>query len=350
MTPSAFLPTLLQKITSDLLAASGFSKLEPDDMQLVRLAGDGSQRCFYRLAEGQFVLVVPAVGDVHGLAEAKAGFDISRHLAACGVPVPQIYGFDEKTGILLCEDLGDVLLYDLVRQEQSENKPDAGMKEIYKQVISKLVHMQLTGAENFDPAWCWQTERYDRELMIKRESDYFLTSLCNTYCGIKKIDEQVRTECTLIADRAARAPADFFLHRDFQSRNLMIRDNKIKIIDFQGGRLGPLAYDLASLLIDPYTALSPAFREELREFYLDELNARIRYDRKQFAAEYYLQALQRNLQMLGAFAFLFGKQGKPFFKQFITPALIELQAHLAKPEGDDYPALAKLTEQCLKQA
>ena len=118
--------------------------------------------------------------------------------------------------------------------------------------------MQVRGAVSFDPKWCWDTPQYDRMLMLERESGYFLQAFWQDLLGMEE-PPGLQEEFFELADRAARIPAGYFLHRDFQSRNIMIHGGEACIIDFQGGRLGPLAYDLASLLIDPYVALPDDF-------------------------------------------------------------------------------------------
>ncbi len=142
-----------------------------------------------------------------------------------------------------------------------------------------------------------------------------------------------------------KAPSNFFLHRDFQCRNLMVHHNSVRFIDFQGGRLGPLAYDLASLLLDPYAGLPLSVQDHLTVVYLEALQQEIPYNPDQFRREYVFLALQRNLQILGAFAFLSQVRQKPFFAQFLRPALVSLSGLLAKSEAAEYAGLRHLTTQ-----
>ncbi|HID70579.1 MAG TPA: hypothetical protein EYP35_09035, partial [Desulfobacterales bacterium] len=181
----------------------------------------------------------------------------------------------------------------------------------------------IRGAEGFDAAWCWDTPCYDKKLMLERESGYFLRAFWKGLLG-REEPSGLQEEFVLLAEKAATIPAGFFLHRDFQSRNIMIHREEPCFIDFQGGRPGPLAYDLASLLIDPYVALSDEFQIELLETYLDELERLTEVDRRKFIEEYLLLALHRNLQIVGAFAFLSTERKKVFFSQFIKPALVSL--------------------------
>jgi aminoglycoside/choline kinase family phosphotransferase len=209
--------------------------------------------------------------------------------------------------------------------------------------------MQVRAADGFDPAWCWDTPRYDRQLMVERESGYFLRACCTDLLGLDFDRPAVAAECNLLADEAAQAPAGFFLHRDFQCRNIMLADGSVRFIDFQGGRIGPLAYDLASLLLDPYAALPEGIQEHLIGVYLRALREEIAYDPEQFRHEYLALALQRNLQIIGAFAFLSQVRRKPFFVRYLEPALASLDRLLAKPEAAGYAALHTLTGQCRQE-
>ena len=129
----------------------------------------------------------------------------------------------------------------------------------------------------------------------------------------------------------------------------MIKDGQVRCIDFQGGRFGPLAYDLASLLLDPYAGLPETTQEHLRLVYLEALQDLIPYDAEQFQHEYVFLALQRNLQILGAFSFLSQVRQKSFFAQFISPALSTLGALLARPEAAGYAHLRSLVNQCRQE-
>ncbi len=317
----------------------------PDQVCLQPISPDGSQRRFHRLIgpDGERVLVIqPPAEDKSGLQEAEAAFHIGRHLYELSIPVPEVYGFEQDSGRLFVEDLGDQRLYDLLQDAADEQR-----LKWYSQVVVELVRMQVHGSRDFSASWCWDTPCYDRQLMLERESGYFLQALCRDFLDLAFDREAIERECILLAKRASRAPADFFLHRDFQSRNIMIKAGKIRIIDFQGGRRGPLAYDLASLLIDPYVALSEPLQQEIRQLYFTRLQEYLPYDRGRFEREYILLALQRNLQILGAFAFLSRQRKKRFFSNFIEPALDSLNSLLAKPEAADYAGLRKLAGQCL---
>ena len=326
-----------------LLAAQGFS---PEIEVADRMAGDGSDRQFYRLAVGELSLlaILPGAGQPQGMAEARAAYVIGQHFFRCGAAVPRIYGLAEECGLILCEDLGDTKLHDLVLRHGAEAEE---VEAYYRQALAALAHLQTETRHGFQPDWCWDTPRYDRALMLARESGYFRKALCEDFLGMSGLPQGLDREFVFLAERAAQEPADFILHRDFQSRNLMVCEGKIRIIDFQGARLGPLGYDPASLLIDPYAGLSSDRQQALLGCYLDALAAHIPLDRGRFLEGYYYMALQRNLQILGAFAFLSQNRGKEFFRQFIKPAAATLHQHLAAPQGRDFPCLRAVVEQAI---
>jgi hypothetical protein len=323
---------------------------QPGEPAFSVLAGDGSQRAFFRLrfaGQAAVIAVLPACRDLAQIAEARSAWQIGTHLYRAGVPVPEPLAHDEASGAILFEDLGDLRLHEYLQGRG--DKDDAELLRIYGEVVRELARMQVQGSQGFQESWCWQTPRYDRKLMLSRESGYFLEALCQELLGLRPDTAPLCREFEEIAGHAAAAPGRYFLHRDFQSRNLMLKEGRVRIIDFQGGRLGPLGYDLASLLIDPYTGLSEAVQDTLLAEYLRELARCTAYDPDRFRQEYFYLALQRNLQILGAFSYLGGRRGKSFFLPFIRPALLTLQARLAKEGRGRYPVLSQLVETCQEQ-
>lgn len=303
-----------------------------------RMAGDGSDRIFYRLSHSTpLIAVFPGSQQDKGLEEARSSFQIGVHLAERGVAVPEIFAYEPRTGALLFADLGDTLLH-TARQEADTF---AEVEPFYHQAIEALVKMQVTGAEGFNADYCWDTSHYDLSLMLERESGYFMRSFCRHYMGMIQDNPRLAVEFEKMARRAARQDNSYLLHRDFQSRNLMIHQGGIVIIDFQGARFGPLAYDIASLLLDPYASLTTEEQEELLDYYLLELGRKIKVDPAVFKDDYHVLAIQRNLQILGAFAYLSQVKGKVFFSAFIGPALDSLSI-LVDRVKDDYPELHAL--------
>jgi aminoglycoside/choline kinase family phosphotransferase len=326
-----------------LLTEAGITAKNEHNLTVTPLTGDGSSRKFWRIAQddkGLCLAVAPSSTDVKDMAEARAARAIGLHLLQRKVPVPEQYGWSEEYGILLFEDLGDCKLHDyvLTEQKKGENTGSGGIRSMYGKVVADLAMMQVLGAKGFDLDWCWDTARYDRALMLERESGYFLRAFWQNLLG-KEEPSGLQEEFAALADRAAMIPADYFLHRDFQSRNIMLHQGETRFIDFQGGRLGPLGYDLASLLIDPYVSLSEALQDELLELYLDTVEGMISVDRGMFKEEYLFLALQRNLQIVGAFAFLSKQRKKVFFRQFLQPALSSLSILMGRELFSDMEVL-----------
>jgi hypothetical protein len=319
--------------------------LFPENWEIQPVLSDGSTRLFFRirLQRGNICLAAaPALTKSEDLAEARSAYHIGSHLAYSGVPVPEIFGWDEKSGLILFEDLGDQRLHDLKERENAND-----LRTWYTEVIDRLVHMQLAGAQGFDTDWCWDTWRYDRKLMIARESRYFLKAFWQDVLG-HAVPDGIEDEFLAIACLIDGKVRDVFLHRDFQSRNIMIKNDKIRIIDYQAGRLGPPGYDLASLLIDPYAALTQEFQDELFEYYLSVPALRSAFPLNELKMQYPFLALQRNLQIIGAFSFLSKVRKKPFFSSYILPSLVMLCRRMQEPVFTDFPVLKKMADTSLK--
>ncbi len=347
---------LLESAQKLLVACGKMSQAEAEalvtDGRCSKIDSDGSTRRFWRLTrdDGPFCLIAaPAGTSPVELAESRSAWFIGRHLFKKGVPVPELYGWDQSSGVLLFEDLGDTRLHDIVMQERrTPLLPGAAALTCYQSVLEHLAAMQYLGAADFDPSWCWDSARYDTRLMVEKESGYFLRAFWQDLLG-NQCDEGVVDELRDIARQAGEAPADFFLHRDFQSRNIMVQDGTVRFIDFQGGRLGPLGYDLASLLIDPYSSLPLSVQDELVAFYLKAINRYLVIDAVDFKKQYTLLALQRNLQIVGAFSFLYKMRHKPFFMDFIRPSLVSLSLRLEDPLFKDYPLIRTMVNRGTKE-
>jgi aminoglycoside/choline kinase family phosphotransferase len=304
---------------------------------------DGSDRRFFKIRwEGKPALAIePSPGDI-GTSETYSYVAIGNHLARAGIPVPKIYDFNKDTGIIVVEYLGDRHLQTEVLALISQSKWSQ-VKELYRQVLSLLAKMQVWGCRGFNREWCYDSEYYDSKLAKEREAFYFLQSFVEDLMGYSKTPE-LEDELARLASRVDFIDdKEYFLHRDFQSRNILIRNRALKVIDFQGGRLGPLSYDVAALLLDPYVALPETVWSELLQFYLDELDAlSIDLDEAVFKREFYLLALLRTMQALGAYSYLYLKKGKVFFKPYISPALSNLKALLVRKDFEKLDHLKSL--------
>jgi len=302
------------------------------------LAGDGSDRRFFRLLGSPTVVLLyhplPPGGDVN---ENDSYFQIGRHLRARGAPVPEIYHYCRGEGWMLVEDLGDISL-DAVLKGQS----GAGQIPFwYRQALDILVDLQIDGLEGFDPAWCFDTRVVDGPFLKERECGYFVGAFLQGHLGLKVDPADLAPDFHRLVSAAFSSSARYFLHRDFQSRNLMIKDGRLRVIDFQGARLGPLGYDVAALLIDPYVGLNPQLQDELLDYYLAVVKKRVAVEETAFRRRYRYLALSRNLQILGAFGYLTRVKQKTFFARYIPGAVRELRRRLGERAGE-FPRLEEV--------
>ncbi|MBM4284132.1 MAG: aminoglycoside phosphotransferase [Deltaproteobacteria bacterium] len=308
------------------------------DLNRVRpLAGDGSERRFYRL-EGAPSLVLlwhphPPGGAVN---ENDSYVLIGRHLRRRGLPAPEIYEYSREEGWALLEDLGNLSL-----EEALAGRPAGQRRGWHRRALDLLIDLQFEGITGFDPAWCFDTPAVTPEFLLERECGYFLREFVQGCLGMKIPATELAPDFARLVARALPGGPAWLMHRDFQSRNLMVQGERLRLIDFQGCRLGPLGYDVAALLIDPYVDPAPDEQEELLDYYLGRLGERLPGGTDAFRDAYEHLALSRNLQILGAFGFLTRSRGKPQFARSIPPALASLKRRLAALAGD-YPRLARL--------
>lgn len=304
------------------------------------LSGDGSDRKWYRATLGNRSLIIADHGiqTTGGPSEVDAYAYIGRHLRARRVPVPEILSHDPFSGLAVVEDLGDENLQTHVRRLNGKDE----ILNAYKAVIDSLVETALRGAENFDVSRTCQTPRYDRELILEKECRYFVDAFANTCLGLAIDFETLRPEFEFLADRALEHAATGFMHRDMQSRNIMVKNGQFHFIDFQGGRLGPLQYDLASLLIDPYVSLPDDICAELVDHCVQRLSERIETNPSEFETCYRYCRVTRNLQILGAFGFLTRVKAKPWFEQYIPAAIRALKTNIRAVESPRLGQLASL--------
>jgi NDP-sugar pyrophosphorylase family protein len=323
-----------------------FQRVFPDNrMRTVNrehLKGDGSDRQWYRLKCGQksMILVDHGIKESDRIDEADAFVNIGRYLFERGLPVPQIYAADTFAGYAFVEDLGNLDLQTAVRQSGSFEK----VIGLYQRVIHLLTKFSASGADQFDTAWCYQTSRYTKSMILEKECRYFVDAFLNTYLGLKIRYADFKNEFEYLAENALKHAVQGLMHRDFQSRNIMIHNDQIYFIDFQGARMGPIQYDLASLLIDPYVDLPQDIQIQLLVYALEKLRERMKLDTDNFKRCYRFCCLTRNLQILGAFGHLTRVKGKMHFEKYIPAAVRTLEQNLKNHEGDKLPMLSALAD------
>lgn len=292
------------------------------DYNIRKLAGDGSKRIFERIYINDpglsFVLMSNFPADDLLRKENLAYLKIGKHLKNKGMPLPKIHDYDLKRGFFILEDMGDTSL-----QDKALGNRDRIL--IYEKVLDILAELQIYGIKDFKPGWCCQTKSYDYNLMKNYEAHYFRDAFLRDFIKADFDLTILDKPFERIISAVLEADNNYLLHRDFQSRNIMYRSNdRLSILDWQGARSGPLAYDLASLLFDPYTDLSDDERESLFDTYcrlLDYYNV----TKVELLKRYYpYAAIMRLLQAAGAYSNLSMNQGKSYFEKYIPPALKSL--------------------------
>jgi aminoglycoside/choline kinase family phosphotransferase/dTDP-glucose pyrophosphorylase len=312
-TPETFTDAALETLLTSLHKKSPVLHKE-------RLCGDGSDRRWWRIrwADGSSLIV--ADHGIQGLttpSEATACLALGKHLAASGIPVPAIPGQDLFAGLVAMEDLGDTRLHDLILQ----SGPKACLP-YYEKIIALFPAMKKA-ASGFIPEMAFTFPLYDRKLILERECGYFERAFLRNDLGLDSLPAGLSRAFLHLAEKTLENGCLGLMHRDLQSRNIMIHEGFPRIIDFQGAMAGPLQYDLAALLLDPYADLPSDMRETLFEK-TKTLMAGEGVCPESFRKGYTYAALCRNLQILGAFSFLSREKGKVFFKEFIPKALSTL--------------------------
>jgi aminoglycoside/choline kinase family phosphotransferase len=290
--------------------------------RVVQLQGElgGSGRKIIRISDGQR----SAVGILHGVREENAAFlAFSRHFRRHGLPVPEIYGENLEQGAYLEQDLGSTTLFDFLQSNRPGEVIAASVVEAYRKVVAVLPRFQVDAARDLDYSICYPRGRFDRQ-SIAWDLNYFKYYFLRL-AGIPFSEQALEDDFDRLTELLLSAPQDYFLYRDFQSRNVMLVDGQPYFVDYQGGRKGALQYDIASLLYDAKADLPPELRQQLLDYYLNQLANHIRLDHEEFLRYYYGFVYVRIMQALGAYGFRGFYERKPHFLQSVPYALKNLR-------------------------
>ena len=343
-TPASFSQAVYDK-TAPTAFAKAFGPKDYSRIEQTLLAGDGSDRRWYRISSNSHSLIMADHGirSGPGTTETESFIKIGEHLRKQKIPVPKIYHSDLFSGQVYMQDLGDINLQAVIFKEANNKK----IIRFYQQVIDQTISMSVHGAESFDLSWTFQTKAYDAQLILEKECRYFVDAFLNLYLKLDVAYLDLKTDFECLADYAIENAVTGFMHRDLQSRNIMVANGKIFFIDFQGARLGPIQYDLASLLTDPYVNLSESIQEILTDYCVDRLGQLISIDKSKFFQGYRYCSITRILQSLGAFGFLSKAKNKPFFEQFIPIALNNLYKRLQSRKTNQFHLLTQTVKNAL---
>jgi len=265
-----------------------------------------------------------AIGIVYGVREENIAFlDFSKHFRRHGLPVPEIYGEDLDHGVYLEEDLGNTTLYEFLSKNRKAATIAAPVVEAYRKVVAILPRFQVEAGRDVNYEACYPIGSFDRQ-SVAWDLNYFKYYFLRL-AGVPFNEQALEDDFGRLTDFLMTADRHYFLYRDFQSRNILLRDGQPFFVDYQGGRKGALQYDIASLLFDAKADLPPQLRQELLDHYLDALGGYIKVDREAFMKHYYAYVYVRILQALGAYGFRGFYERKQHFLQSVPFAVKNLR-------------------------
>lgn len=296
------------------------SRFDASISHIDMLPASGSSRLYYRVHSSLPYSVIACLGT--NVDENKSFLYFADFFFSQGLAVPEIYAVEEGGMLYLLSDLGslDVLQY-------KKTLSDSEVMDLYKRIIGDLLQFQFLGAQA-DFSHCFVRQSFD-ETAMKWDLSYFkyyYVKLSGIDCNDQKMEEDFDSVLAFLA----KADAQYFMYRDFQARNILITDNSLRYIDFQGGMQGALQYDLVSLLFQAKAELSEDMRTELLEFYISELEKRISVNRQDFVDLYYGFALIRMLQTLGAYGLRGIVERKEHFIASIPAAVENVKTYIHK--------------------
>jgi len=261
-----------------------------------------------------------AIGVLYNVREENVAFlEFSRHFRHHGLPVPEIYGDDLSHDAYLEEDLGEITLFEFLSENRDGENIAPSVVEAYRKAIAVLPRFQVEAGRTLNYKVAYPRASFDRQ-SIAWDLNYFKYYFLRL-AGVPFNEQALEDDFARLTRFLLTADRDYFLYRDFQSRNIMLRDGEPWFLDYQGGRKGALQYDIGSLLFDAKADLPPSVREHLLDYYLQELAKFAPIDRNAFLRHYYSYVYVRIMQALGAYGFRGFYERKPLFLQSVPYAL-----------------------------
>ena len=304
-----------------------------DYLHVHPLTGSASNRQYFRLSDGQ-TSCIGVIGLSAG--ENNAFISMAAHFKAKEIPVPEVYSVSEDGMAYIQEDIGDDTLFRKLKDEDAQ--------QLLCKAIRCLPDIQFKGAEDFDFSLCHPIRKFDRRLVLF-DLNYF------KYCFLKpsglEFDEvRLQDDFENFADALTSVDCDTFMYRDFNARNVMVRNGEPYFIDFQGGMQGPVHYDVASFIWHARAGYSQEQKEQMLDEYLNALNAYVSVDKATFIETLRLFVLFRTMQILGAYGFRGLVEQKAAFVVSIPDAISSLASQL-ESSFDEYPYLISVLRQLI---
>ncbi|MBR4469119.1 MAG: phosphotransferase [Bacteroidales bacterium] len=340
----------IQNILAELTRSIGETPKE-----ILPIVESGSARKYFRIITDNKSLIGTYSNNVE---ENEAFLCFSKHFHDLGLNVPEVFAVNEERTCYLQSDFGDDNLFAHVQKALiASSGPSTGsgalasysdnVIELYKKALSHLVKLQVLGHQGLDYSKAYPTERFDRQAIID-DLNYFKYYFIKPHEEIDFNETRLGKDFEAFADFVSQAPCDFFMYRDFQSRNIMVKDGELYFIDFQGGRKGPLNYDVVSLLYQVKAQVPQAIRDELVNYYKAELSQYMSPEAVKFDTYQPYFVYLRLMQVLGAYGFRGLIQKKSHFIESIPYALREIEALSKGTPLTAYPELQSVISQLNK--
>lgn len=326
---------LKQKITE--LFESQFGE---NPIQIKELPSSGSSRVYFRIISANHKALAAYNSDKK---ENAAYIAFTKHFEKYGLPVTKIFAEDPDNNIYLIEDLGDETLFVYLENHRLEGF-SAQTTTLYKDVLDNLLRFQIDASGGLDYSVCYPRAAFDKQSMMWDLSyfKYYFLKLAQIHFDEQKLED----DFNVFADYLLQADSGYFMYRDFQSRNIMISDNRLYFIDYQGGRKGALQYDVASLLYDAKAAIPQPVRQELLDYYIGKLKQKIEINESEFRRHFYGFVLVRIMQAMGAYGFRGYYEKKVHFLKSIPYAVANLKWII---ENEGLPVKADTLLEVFKQ-
>ena len=303
-----------------------------------QLTGSGSNRRYFRMTGPRSLIAVCG----ESTAENRAFIYMARHFRNKGIPVPEVLAVSDDESCYIQEDLGDTLLFNAITNGRTTGEFSDYEKGLIRKSIARLPSIQFKGAEGMDFGMCYPLSDFNRRTVMW-DLNYF------KYCflkatGISFNESTLEDDFEAMTDILLKASSDTFMYRDFQSRNVIIKDEEPYFIDFQGGRKGPIYYDVASFLWQAKANFNSELREEMIDTYISEASEFTDINPAEFRQTLHHFVVFRTMQVLGAYGFRGLLERKAHFIESIPYALNNLQT-LFKHHLNEYPYLSKVLVQ-----
>jgi len=287
------------------------------------LPSSGSLRSYFRMQSANQHAIGAYNPDRY---ENRAFLEFSKHFRSAGLNVPEIYRENETECIYLLEDLGSTTLFAYINQHRQGKDLNEDIINIYKTIVTELPNFQIKAGRNLNFTLCYPRQQFDQQSMLW-DLNYF------KYCFLKPMriafnEQSLEEDFQTLSDYLLQTETDYFMYRDFQSRNILLKDGVPFYIDYQGGRKGALQYDLASLLYDARAEIPDSVREMLIAEYFKTISKYFKIQSKTFLKYFQGYVLLRIMQAMGAYGFRGLYEKKELFLQSIPRALINLSVLL----------------------